>query len=376
MSKLQKKITYIVSDVNKSFAMEWMAQYINSDSLSVSFILLNKSTSHFEKWLLKMNIPTYFVKYKSKIDFFRAFWEVRSLLNKIKPDIVHTHFLDANLVGLSASYSLSIKKRLYTRHSSTFHHVFFPKGVLYDKIINCLATDIIAISKVVRDYVLIKLEKVPSNKIHLIHHGIDISKFNNYNRLVVDKLRLKYNVNNHYPVIGVIARYIEWKGIQYIIPAFSNIKKNYPNALLVLANARGSYKNEVLKLLDTHLDVDSYREIQFEEELPELYQLFDIYVHVPISDHIEAFGLTYIESLAAKVPSIFTLSGIASEFIVNRKNALVVPFCDSATIENALEELLQDSCLRNEISEMGYNDVIDNFSIQRYIENLKNIYNE
>ena len=66
-------------------------------------------------------------------------------------------------------------------------------------------------------------------------------------------------------------------------------------------------------------------------------------MHVPIDSMSEAFGQTYIEALASRVPSIFTLSGIACEFAKDRVNCLVVPYKDSDSIQLALESIFSSS---------------------------------
>jgi glycosyltransferase involved in cell wall biosynthesis len=192
----------------------------------------------------------------------------------------------------------------------------------------------------------------------------------------IESLTKKYNPNGRRPVIGVIARYVHWKGLQYIIPAFESVLQQYPNAYLLLANAKsGSYKMEVDRLLST-LPADSYFEIEFENNLFALYRLFDVYVHTPIDPELEAFGQTYVEALAAGVPSVFTLSGIAKEFIQHGMNALVVDFKNAEQIHQSMIRILEDDKLRNALTTQGRTDVEKKFSIAQQITSLESLYSE
>src|SRR5690606_20647117 len=158
-----------------------------------------------------------------------------------------------------------------TRHHSTFHYEFFPKAVKWDLYVNSLATDVVAISKNVEN-VLINKDHVPPEKISLIHHGFDIIKFSETNKQEVDALKLKYKLNDtDFPVIGVISRFIKWKGIEFIIPAFKKILVDYPNAKLILANATGPDKAYVSSILKKELKPNQYIEIPFEPNLFALY---------------------------------------------------------------------------------------------------------
>ena len=80
-----------------------------------------------------------------------------------------------------------------------------------------------------------------------------------------------------------------------------------------------------------------------------------------------------MEALAAGVPSIVTLSGIAHEFIQDRHNALVVPYRDSDAILEAMNSLMRDSELRNSIITNGRSSA-EQFRLEPFIEKLKVLY--
>ena len=371
-NSLKRKVTYIISNINKAIAFEWIAKELNKDKFELSFILLNPGTSKLEKELKYLGFPVNSIVYRGKEDMPFAFIKIVALLMKIRPAIVHTHLFDASLIGLPAAYISGIKKRIYTRHHATYHHNYYPKMIKYDKMINSFATDIIAISLNVKE-ILIEKENVNPGKVHLIHHGFKLEDFGDTDKNKMDALRTKYFIKDKYPVVGVIARYTHWKGIQYIIPAFKNLLMTYPDALLILANAKGDYRNEIQQLLKT-IPPDNFIEINFEEDLFQMYHLFDVYVHVPIDNHSEAFGQTYIEALAAGTPSVFTLSGIAREFIMDGENALVVDYKNSDAIYNSVIELLENITLAESISMNGKESVKKDFGLDKMISKLEELY--
>jgi glycosyltransferase involved in cell wall biosynthesis len=264
-----------------------------------------------------------------------------------------------------------VEKRIYSRHHGSYHHEYFPSAIKYDRFINFLSTDIVAISENVKN-ILIDYEGVPREKIHLIHHGFDLDAFRNVNTEKIMQMRQKYLSESPYPVVGVISRYIEWKGIQYIIPAFKKLLLTYPHAHLILANAKGNYEKQIQELLK-EIPRQNYTEIVFEDDLFTLYRVFDVYIHTPINKNIEAFGQTYVEALASGIPSVFTLSGVAKEFIVNRKNALVVDFQNSDSIYDAVMELLKNESLRNTLIQNGQQSV-EPFALNIFIRKLEELY--
>ncbi len=370
----RKKVIYIISHIDKAIGFEWISDKLDKSRFDLSFILLNNKPSYLGDHLREKGVKVQEISVAGKSTFPIALLKLIGLLRKEKPDVIHTHMYVADIIGQLAGKILGIKMRVYTRHSSNENRKYHKKQRI-DNLVNSLTTHILAISENVKK-ILVAEENVAEEKIRLIHHGFDLEKFGNVSREEIETLSKKYNPQNRKPVIGVVARYSHWKGIQYAIGAFKKLLEDYPNALLLLANAkRGDFKDEIDALL-TELPKDSFYEIEFEHNLFALYQLFDVYTHLPIDAELEAFGQTYVEALAAGIPSVFTNSGIAREFIRNEENALVVGFENSEEVYQAIVKLLEDKDLREKLSANGKSDVKELFSLEKMIAKLEKLYSE
>ncbi len=366
-----KKIVYIISDIEKALAFEWIAQHL-SGKCDLSFILISNAETPLIEFLKKLEIKCTVIsdnQYKSNL----AKWiKVLLVLKKERPEVIHIHMWRAMLLGLTTSFLLRTKKRIFTRHHSAIHYVTDSSGLKWDKLCNWLATDIVAISENVRNILVSRDGAMPS-KIHLIHHGFDLDYFQLVEETLIERLRSKYDIKKgRGPVIGVISRYLELKGIQFIIPAFQKLKKKFPDAHLILANGHGEFKTSIKNLLE-ELSLDSYTEIRFEEELAALYKLFDVFVHAPVDLTQEAFGQTYVEALAAGVPSVFTLSGVAPEFIIHKVNAWVVPYAESDAIEYGITQILEDPLFATSLVTQGRSSV-RRFTLEIMFSKLEILY--
>jgi glycosyltransferase involved in cell wall biosynthesis len=371
MNKL--KICYIISKTNKFLAFEWIIDHLDKERYELTFISIGcEVNSSLEQFCNQRNVAFCRIPYHSKKDVPAVMLKVYQLLKTVRPDTVHCHFFEASIIGLTAALLAGIKKRIYTRHHSDFHHQFAPKGVKYDLYCNRLATHIVAISKNVED-LLIETENVTPKKIHRIYHCLDLRFFNDISEERIETVRRKYNPNHRSPVVGIISRQTKWKGIKYTIAAFKEVLKKYPNALLILANAKGDDSQQTKKQL-SELPENSYIELQYEHDNAALFKLFDVFVHVPINKTAEAFGLIYIEALATGTPSVFTLSGIASECIRDKENALVVDFQSAEQIYKAVERILEDNELRSNLITTGRRDVENRFSLPVMIQSLEQLY--
>jgi glycosyltransferase involved in cell wall biosynthesis len=369
---MKLKLVYILSFVEKSLAFEWVIDRLDRSKYELHFVVIGNDETPLIHFLRDREIPCQVIQLRKWTDTFRAFQSLYKALKSIRPDIVHAHLFEAGRLGILAAWVLRVKRRIYTRHYGSYHHQYNPRGVYFDKIINLLSTEIVAVSNAVRE-VLINWEQVPEKKVTVIPHGFDFNYFLEPSYLQINDMRAKYKIPANGPVLGVISRYTQLKGVQFVIPAFALVRKSFPNVHLVLANAVGDFKNEIDALLKP-LPRESYTEIIFEHDVRILYQLFDVFIHVPIDPYCEAFGQTYIEALASGRPSVFTISGIASEFIVHEKNALVIPYKNPGAIADASVRLLTDKTLAADVSNRGRADAERLFSIDVMINRLDRLY--
>lgn len=366
---VKPKVFMVLSKVEKSLAFEWIVEEL-SQVVDFSFVLLNPSEkTDIQNFLQEKAIPVYHYKLNNKLDLILNFFRLLFLFLRKRPQIVHAHLFEASLLSISASRLIGIKKCMYTRHHGSYHLDYFPNMVKWDRWNNRLANEIIAISENVKN-ILIDREEADPRKIKTIPHGFKLELFKNANR--VAELTEKYDIPKNAIVLGCISRYMEWKGLEYTIQAVAKVQNKYPNLFLLIANAHGPYEGVIKENLKK-LKSNSYVEITFEPEVASLYACMDLFAHVPVDAYAEAFGQTYIEAMAAGLACVFTKSGIANDFVVDEKNALLVDYRSADEIENAIIRLIEDSSLVKKLSEQAEKDV-QQFSLDKMIKSLQLSY--
>jgi glycosyltransferase involved in cell wall biosynthesis len=299
-------------------------------------------------------------------------WRLYKLFKREKPDIIHTHLIDAMYVGQLAAWLAGVPMRVFTRWHADIHHRRHPHAIKYDRLSARLATHIVAAGPVGRR-VMVELDGVDPNKITLIYPPFDLEKFANPPVEEVRLLKEKYNPTGRKPVIGVIARWIDWKGVQYIIPAVKRLLAEYPDLLLLLFNAKGPYDNEIRALL-AEMPERNYQAVEFETMNTGLYQLFDVFVHTPISDTVENTGGVYTEALPAGVPSVFTLSGVIPGRVEHLRDCYIADYEDVESIYQGIKTILENPELAQKFRENGPKAIGEEFTIAYHIRQLDKLY--
>jgi glycosyltransferase involved in cell wall biosynthesis len=365
------RVLLVISSISKVVFFEWLAASLNKSLFQVSFVVMNDSPTEVEAILKAQGEVVYHISYKNKFNLGHAVLSIMRILEREKIDVIHTHLLDATLAGMIAGRIKGTKKRILTRHHSNYHHVYNRKGILYDKLCNKFATDIIAITDIVRT--VLREEGASSNKIHLIHHGFRLEEYSQCSTERINSFRERYDLHADQIIVGVVSRYTKWKGVQFIIPAFEKFLKKYPGSVLLLANAKGN-DEELIKGMLQNLPKENVREITYERDMAALYHTLTVFVHVPIDRESEAFGQTYVEAMAAGVPSVVTMSGIANDYIVNQEHAWVVPFQDSDAIYHAIDNIVSSPELAERFRERGRKIVEEKFSLEQMVAKLEDLY--
>lgn len=368
------RILVVVYNLESAKEHEWFVDFIDKSVFEIEFVLIRKPDSALARFLESRGVKVHRLPYRGK--WYLPVLTFRLLLIMLakRYRIVHAHLFESSVAAMLASWIAGVSNRIVTRHHSDFHHTYFPGAVRFDKLVNSLATKIIAVSDVVYD-VLIQKEMVNPDKVAVIYHGIDMDQFSTdaVSKDRIEIVRKKYGITGSAFVMGAISRFIQWKGVEYIIDAFKLVREAHPDTILVLANASGPFEETINRKLGS-LDENSYRLITFEQDVPALYRCFDCFVHVPVSKYAEAFGQTYIESFAAEVPSVITLSGISHRIAMHGQNCLVVPYRDSAAIADAVLKLISDRTFAASLGVNARKSVVDTFTVAKKYHAIQALY--
>jgi glycosyltransferase involved in cell wall biosynthesis len=364
------RVLHVVAMQVRWLCFEWLCEELDRERFELSFLLVTAGEPALAAFLGERGIPFRHLRYRGMRSLPAIIAAVARHCRRHRIDVVHTHFFPGCMAGLIGALLAGVPVRVYTRHSVA-NHGFFPRRVAYDRLFNALATAIVAPDRMVQT-VLVEWEKVAPAKVRVIHHGFDLERFRRPPAAAVQALAAKYGIAGAWPVVGVVARYVEHKGVHYIVPAFAEVRRRYPGAKLVLANARGDYSPIAAQL--AALPPGSYVEIPFEDEIAALYPLFDVFVHTPVDPWAEGFGQVYVEALAAGVPSLVTPSGVAGELLEHGRNAWVVGFRSSPEILAGLLHLLAEPELRAALGSAGQASVAPAFALAPMMRSLEALY--
>jgi len=186
---------------------------------------------------------------------------------------------------------------------------------------------------------IIETFKIPSEKIEVIHEGVDTSKFDPNNKPIFrDKFKSQY-------VILFVGALVKTKNVDKLIRVFNYVQKRIDTSLVIVGE--GPEKSNLMKIAK---ELNLKNKVFFEgfvkdEDLPYYYSSCDIFASCSI---IEGFGLIFLEAMASGKPVVaFNIASIP-EVVGN--GGIIIKNFDLKEMAEKIIELLSNKEVYEEYS--------------------------
>lgn len=160
------------------------------------------------------------------------------------------------------------------------------------------------------------------------------------------------------------------KGIFPLLNALRLVKKEVPDARLVVVGKEFLHSKLFAKLLSIGLPVEFIDGMK-REELLHLYRRAKVFA---LPSHIEAFGIAILEAMATGTPIVAAKVGGIPEIIREGENGILVNRGDPVPLSRALIKCLTDEKTSAGLAEKGYKTFNSRFLVKNMIESLETAY--
>jgi glycosyltransferase involved in cell wall biosynthesis len=382
-----KKVLYLITKSNFGGAQKYvyeLACEAKKNSFDVS-VAVGGNGVLIEK-LRDANITVYTLKSLKRdiglISEIKSFFEIYSLLKKVRPDILHVNSSKAGGTGALVGRICGVPKIIFTIHGWAFNE---DRGWLSKLIIKKLYWIIIFLSHTsiaVSEHTKKQAEKIPfyfliKNKIVVIKNGTkDISFFER--DYVRNLLQEKFNINKEDFVVGTLAELHPIKGLGFLIKTakiLSEQSKNYSDEkyknIKILIFGEGQEKNKLGKMI---VDLGLKNKVilgGFLENGSQYLKGLDVFILPSLS---EAMPLSLLEAGQAELPIIATNVGGIPEIIENKKTGLLIEVGNEESITDAINFIIEN---KNKSEEMGTNlknKIVSEFNVENFYKKTFETY--
>jgi len=303
------------------------------------------------------------------LDTLAGFYQLLRLswfLRGEKFDIVHTHDLWSNLLGVPAARLAGVRAIVSSRRDLAHLEWYQGKRRAWLRRIQNLSGAVLANSMAIRDTLI--AEGFAAEKLHVIHNGVDIEKFYT---TPAGRDHLFPGVGDGKLIVLVGNMHGDVKGHPWLIACAPEVIREFPSARFILVGdgeQRTSFEQQVASLgLERNFLFLGRR-----SHVAEILACCDIAV---LPSRAEGLPNAVLEYMAAGLPTIVSRVGGNVELIEDGVRGLLVPPEDSPALSAGLLKLLRDPGLARQMAQRG-REFVQNFSFERLVREVDSLYSE
>ncbi|WP_139491593.1 glycosyltransferase [Brevibacillus dissolubilis] len=306
----------------------------------------------------------------------RLYQGLKQEFRDFSPDLIHTHGVKANFVGRLAARGTGTVLATTVHSNLRYDYVnplAYTVASMMERVTRGWNHHYIAVSAALRD-ILVK-EGVSSKKISVIYNGMDLAPFLERPADADERkaaLYQEWGVPVEAFVFGTVARFVQVKGLSYMIEAFAQLDPatgTRPNHLVLVGDGP---ERASLEALSASLGVsDRVHFPGFRQDIPDCMRAFDLFVHSSI---YEGLGYTIIEAMASGIPVIASDVGGVKEMVTHQQDGLLTPPAKPDLLADAMRHLSIDLSLQEKLVQEALTKTTRSFTIQQMADDTLTLY--
>lgn len=305
---------------------------------------------------------------------FRAFRELKKVIQEFQPDVVHTHSAKGGLLGRAAAWGCKVPAVVHTVHGAPFHP--YQNFLARNFFIRCerwaamRCHHMISVADAMTD-LMVGAHVAPRTKFTTIYSGMEVEPF-----LDADShrttMRKELGFEDHHIVFGKIARLFHLKGHEYLIQAASLIASDQPNVRFLIVGdgiLRESLEQEIAKrkLTDRFVFVG----LVPPEMIPKYLGAMDALVHTSLR---EGLARTLPQALISGKPAIsYDVDG-AREVVLDGETGFLLRPQAVESLAESIRRLAIDPKLRAKMGQYGRAKFTEQFRHTTMTQHIRELY--
>ena len=323
----------------------------------VRFLMLHEDEPgawEFARELQARGVPLDDIRLRADVDPI-AFGEIAAYLARVRPTVLHTHLVHADVYGQLAGSLSRVPLRLSTKHGFNEFREGRWFGVA-DRSVSSLAHVHVAISRGLAQY-LAETEGFREEDFEIVHYGVASS----------DGVE-PYAGSE--PRLVCVGRLIPIKGHVVLLRALARARLEVPGIVLDVAG-RGPLAPALARYARELGIEEAVRFLGFVSPIEAAFEDAAIVVVPSLG---EGFGMVALEAMERRRPVIASAVGGLPEIVADGETGLVVPPADVGALADAIVALAGDLPRAAEMGAVGRVRALAEFTPERCVERIEALY--
>lgn len=290
------------------------------------------------------------------------------IFSKLRPDIIHTYFVDSALLGVIFGKILGVRCIITSRRDLGFWYT--KKIIILMRIINKFTDKIIVNSNAIKENIK-QNECIRDDIVEVIHNGIEKiyhdGEIEYYRNLHRNKLDIDISIK----VVGIVSNLNrEVKRVDiFVKAAVQYLKRN--NDVIFIVIGEGHLKDNLKSIVESEGVSGKVRFLGSINNVIDVICAFDVAVN---TSETEGFSNSVIESMAHNVCTIASNNPGNAELIEDNKTGILFPVNDVEALVDKLSFILNNDDERLRIAQSARKQVIRNYKLEQMISSHEHLY--
>jgi glycosyltransferase involved in cell wall biosynthesis len=295
----------------------------------------------------------------------RLFWNLKSLIDDLRPDVIHAWKCSANAYGLAAAVGCGVRRLV-----AGFRCIEPASSALWNSInreIGRRGHGLVANNRSVRDFYVEK--GLPENKFQIIPSAVESpSPSSATRRQILDQLELPQESR----LIGLIGRLVPHKRVKDAIWA-ADLLKVVRKDVHLLIFGDGPHRDRLRKFRDQVRIRDHVHFIGHRNDMPLFLPHLDLLWSTSAN---EGQSSAILEAMAAGVPVVASDIPGTRDLITHDQTGLLVHVGDRGGFAREAHRLLENPDLSRRLGQAGRERVQSDFTVEKMVEKYVSMYQQ
>ena len=306
----------------------------------------------------------------------KCYRDLRKLIARWKPDVVHTHSSKAGILGRMAGWAERVPCVVHTVHGPPFHPYEKKwRNGLYIAAERYAARKchrIICVAQAMRDqFLAVGIGR--SEQYEIVYSGMEVEQYLHPN---IDRTAVRHelDIDNDAFVIGTIARLAEHKGHDDLLDALSAVMQS--NRRIQLLWVGDGWWADRLSRRIAELDLQdqvTLTGLVSPQSIPKFLQAMDVLAH---PSYREGLPRTVVQALLSGIPAVaYDVDG-TREVCITDQTGRLVPAGDRQQLRSALLWMYENPQQRHAMGQAGQANCRHQFDAAVMVKELERVYAE
>jgi glycosyltransferase involved in cell wall biosynthesis len=292
------------------------------------------------------------------------------LLRRLDPDVLHFHLFGSNLIAKPLA-ALAGKRTLIVHDHCNDAGRGNPVMLFADALTNRLASKVIAVSRSIRDFLILH-EGMNPDRVVTLSNGIDSQSFLPAKEGQRALAKSALGLSSDAFVIGGMGRLVPQKNFSLFLDVAARVLAKNPSAVFVVAGT-GSQEDE-LKAKAALLGINE--RVLFLGHVSDRLALYHAFDALLMTSDFEGTPMVLLEAMSCGLPVVASAVDGIAEVCSNGKDAILVAAGDEPRFASSVEYILRNPQIGRDLGKEARNAILERYEIRGLVTGIERVYDE